>query len=147
MPAWHSVQSGAGLPPGLYEPALHGRHSDAVAAPVSGLRLPGGQGVGTTERAGQKQPWGQGTGGEDDAGAQKKRDGQGSQAPVPLTKKPGRQPETSTSTTLERLRMLLAPPPNRARFETDVATRLYRATLREAVVHNPDVTLKISTTL
>jgi hypothetical protein len=40
-----------------------------------------------------------------------------------------------------------APPPNRARLDTDVAARYHRATLREAVVHNPDVTLKISTTL
>jgi hypothetical protein len=39
------------------------------------------------------------------------------------------------------------PPPNRARLETVVAARDHRATLREAVVHNPDTALKISTTL
>jgi hypothetical protein len=50
------------------------------------------------------------------------------------------------STTLERP-ALSAPPPNRARFETDVAAKADRATLRDVVVHNPDVTLKISTTL
>jgi hypothetical protein len=38
------------------------------------------------------------------------------------------------------------PPPNRARFETDVAARKLRATLSVAVVHNPETLLKISTT-
>jgi hypothetical protein len=59
---------------------------------VSGLWVPGGQGVGSPERAGQKQPEAQGAGGEEDAGAQKKPGGQGSQLPVPLMKKPDRQP-------------------------------------------------------
>ena len=61
-------------------------------------------------------------------------------------KKPDRQPERSTSKALERPE-LPSPPPNRARFETDVAVRNDRATLREALVQNPDVMLKISTTL
>jgi hypothetical protein len=39
------------------------------------------------------------------------------------------------------------PPPKRATFETDVAARLNRGTLRSAVVHNPEVALKMSTTL
>ena len=42
MPAAHSVQLGAGWPPGLYDPALHKLHSDA---PVLGLRVPAGQAV------------------------------------------------------------------------------------------------------
>ena len=64
------------------------------------------------------------------------------QPPVPLMKKPERQPERKMSTAA-----LVSPPPKRARFETDVAARKYRATLREAVVHNPEMLLKISTTL
>jgi hypothetical protein len=53
------------------------------------------------------------------------------------------------STTLEGmiLSSQVNPPPNRARFETDVAAKRDRETLRDVVVHNPDVTLKISTTL
>ncbi len=39
------------------------------------------------------------------------------------------------------------PPPNRAIFETDVAARPPRETLRLAVVHTPEVLLKISTAL
>jgi hypothetical protein len=61
-------------------------------------------------------------------------------------KRPDRQPEKSTSTALKReVDDKELPPPNRARFETDVAARYCRPALREAVVHNPDVTLKIST--
>ncbi len=41
--------------------------------------------------------------------------------------------------------MLPDPPPKRARFETDVAARPHRATVRDAVVHNPEVALKMST--
>jgi hypothetical protein len=62
-------------------------------------------------------------------------------------KKPERQPERSTSTALEEMTELSCPPPNRAKFEMDVAASKLRAILREAVVHNPEVTLKISTTL
>jgi hypothetical protein len=51
------------------------------------------------------------------------------------------------STTLEDAGWLTVPPPNRARFETDVAASQYRATLRDAVVHNPEMLLKMSTTL
>jgi hypothetical protein len=52
------------------------------------------------------------------------------------------------STTLEGWTVSISKPPaNKARLETEVATTLNRATLREAVVHNPEVTLKISTTL
>ena len=68
------------------------------------------------------------------------------QPPVTLMKKPERQPERKTSTALKWAEPP-SPPPKRARFETDVAARTYRATLRDAVVHNPEVTLKISTTL
>jgi hypothetical protein len=38
------------------------------------------------------------------------------------------------------------PPPNSAWFETDEAPKQHRATLKEALLHNPEVTLKISTT-
>ena len=61
-----------------------------------------------------------------------------------MMKEPERQPERRISTALERPEMPF-PPPNRARFETDVAARLDRATLRFAVVHIPEVLLKIST--
>jgi hypothetical protein len=57
-------------------------------------------------------------------------------------KNPERQPERNTSTLLNK-----NPPPKRARFETDVAARAPRATLRYATVHKPEVALKISTTL
>ena len=67
MPAWHSVQSGAAFPPVLYEPALQGWHSDALAARGLGLWVPGGQGVDSPESAGQKHPGAQGTGGGEDA--------------------------------------------------------------------------------
>ena len=56
VPAAHSVQSGAGWPPGLYDPALHKLHSDAVLAPELGLCVPAGQAVELLEPAGQKQP-------------------------------------------------------------------------------------------
>jgi len=56
VPAAHGVQSGAGWPPGLYDPALHKLHSDA---PELGLCVPAGQGVESPEPAGQKQPGGQ----------------------------------------------------------------------------------------
>ena len=62
-------------------------------------------------------------------------------------KKPERQPERKMSTALEGLPEPTSPPPKRARFETDVAARLPRATLRDAVVHNPEMLLKISTAL
>ncbi len=65
-------------------------------------------------------------------------------------KKPDRQPERRMSTALEKPEEkpdLTCPPPNRARLEMDVAARLDRATLKKAVVHNSDVTFKISTTL
>ncbi len=68
------------------------------------------------------------------------------QPPVPLMKKPERQPERKMSTaTSEPIGS--CPPPKRARFETDVAARLSRATLRDAVVHDPEVALKMSTAL
>ena len=70
VPATHSVQSGAGWPPGLYDPELHKPHSDALLAPVLRLCVPVGQGVESPEPAGQKQPGAQGIGGEDDAGGQ-----------------------------------------------------------------------------
>ena len=92
------------------------------------------------ERAGQKQPRAQGMGEREENRGQKKPVGQGSQPPVPLMKKPGRQPERRISTVLwPELSEL--PPPNRARFETDVAARFCRATLRVAVVHTPEVLL------
>ena len=84
--------------------------------------------------------------GREDEGGQKKPGGQGSQPPVPLMKEPERQPERKISTALERPEMPF-PPPNRARFETDVAASHCRATLRMAVVHTPEVLLKISTVL
>ena len=107
--------------------------------------VPAGQGVESPERAGQKQPRAQGMGGREDDGGQKKPGGQGSQPPVKLMKEPERQPERRISTVLES--ELPNPPPNRARFETDVAARPFRATLRMAVVHTPEVLLKISTVL
>jgi hypothetical protein len=69
-----------------------------------------------------------------------------------------KQEETlKTSTTLEGFVFVqgsgsvsfddISPPPNRARLETDVATKDRRATLRDAVVHKPEVSLKTSTTL
>ena len=145
VPAAHNVQSGAGWPPGLYDPVLQTPHSDAVLAPGLGLCVPAGQGVESQEPAGQKQPGAQGIGGDDDAGGQNQPGGQDWQPPAPLMKKPERQPERKM-TTVEGPE-LVSPPPKRARFETDVAARKYRATLRDAVVHNPEVTLKISTTL
>jgi hypothetical protein len=100
------------------------------------------------ERAGQKQPGGQGTGGEEDARGQKNPEGQDSQPPWPLKKKPERQAERNMSTALLLVPAKSAvPPPNRAMFEADVAARPHRVTVRDAVVHNPEVTLKISTTL
>ena len=69
------------------------------------------------------------------------------QPPVPLMKKPERQPERKMSTALETETLGNHPPPKRARFETDVAAMYPRATLREAVVHNPEMLLKMSTTL
>ncbi len=99
MPAAHRVQSGAGWPPGLNDPALHKPHSEAALAPGLGLCVPAGQGVESPERAGQKQPRAQGMGREDDGG-QKKPGGQGSQPPVALMKKPERQPERRISTVL-----------------------------------------------
>jgi hypothetical protein len=62
-------------------------------------------------------------------------------------KEPERQPERRISTVLSALPEMLSPPPNRARFETDVAARPHRAALRLAVVHTPEVLLKISTVL
>ena len=98
MPAAHRVQSRAGWPPGLYDPALQTPHS---VAPGFGLWVPAGQGVESPERAGQKQPGAQGIGGEDDAGGQNEPGGQDMQLPVPLMKKPERQPERKMSTALE----------------------------------------------
>ena len=98
MPGTHSMQLGDGWPPGLYDPALHKLHSDALLAPVMGLCVPAGQGVESPERAGQKQPGAQGIGGEDDAGGQNRPGGQDMQPPVPLMKKPERQPERKMST-------------------------------------------------
>ena len=123
--------------------------SDELRDPERELLVPAGQGVESPEPSGQKQPRAQGVGGDEDAGGQKDPAGQRWQPPVPLMKKPDRQPETRISTTLEKKSTppWTVPPPNRARFETDVAARLYRATLSVAVVHNPEVTLKISTTL
>ena len=63
-----------------------------------------------------------------------------------MMKEPERQPERRISTVLKAPE-LPAPPPNRARFETDVAARFARATLRMAVVHTPEMLLKISTVL
>ena len=100
MPATHSVQLGAGWPPGLYDPALHTLHSDAVLARELGLCVPAGQGVESPEPAGQKQPGAQGIGGEDDVGGQNRPGGQDMQPPVPLMKKPERQPERKMSTAL-----------------------------------------------
>jgi hypothetical protein len=86
-------------------------------------------------------------GGREDDGGQKKPGGQGSQPPVKLMKEPERQPETRKISTVLEGPELSPPPPNRARFETDVAARFTRATLRMAVVHTPEVLLKISTVL
>ena len=120
VPASHSVQLMAGAPPGLNDPAAHGMQSDALRDPERELLVPAGQGVESPEPSGQKQPRAQGVGGDDDAGGQKDPAGQGRQPPVMLMKKPDRQPETRISTTLEIPPWF--PPPNRARFETDVAT-------------------------
>ena len=147
VPASHSVQLMAGAPPGLNDPAAHGMQSDELRDPERELLVPAGQGVETPEPSGQKQPRAQGVGGGEDAGGQKDPAGQRWQPPVPLIKKPDRQPETRISTTLEVPPTLRDPPPNRARFETDVATSKLRPTLSVALVHNPEVTLKISTTL
>ena len=136
----------AAAPPGLKDPEAHGMQSDELRDPERELLVPAGQGVESPEPSGQKQPRAQGVGGDEDAGRQKDPAGQRWQPPVPLMKKPDRQPETRISTTLEGTPWP-CPPPNRARFETDVAAREYRATLNVAVVHNPEVTLKISTTL
>ena len=68
------------------------------------------------------------------------------QPPVPLMKKPERQPERRMSTVLKSPEPT-APPPNRARFETEVAASCDRATLRDAVVHNPEMLSKMSTTV
>jgi hypothetical protein len=66
-------------------------------------------------------------------------------------KKPERQPDRKMSMVLEKVAAgvvaALCPPPKRARFETDVAARYPRPTLRDAVVHKPEVALKMSTTL
>ena len=61
-------------------------------------------------------------------------------------KKPERQPERKMSTALQMSEPPY-PPPKRARFETETAARLYRPTLRDAVVHNPEMLSKMSTTL
>jgi hypothetical protein len=102
--------------------------------------------VESPERAGQKQPGGQRIGGKEDAGGHKYPGGHDSQLPVPLMKNPERQPERKMSTALEASEVY-DPPPQRAMFETEVAASQSRATLRDAVVHNPEVLLKMSTTL
>ena len=101
VPAPHSVQLMAGASPGLKDPAAHGMQSDELFAPERELLVPAGQGVESPEPSGQKQPRAQGVGRDEDAGGQKDPAGQRWQPPVPLIKKPDRQPETRISTTLE----------------------------------------------
>ena len=76
--------------------------SDELRDPERELLVPAGQGVESPEPSGQKQPGRQGVGGDEDAGGQKYPAGQRWQPPVPLMKKPDRQPETRISTTLEK---------------------------------------------